>query len=201
MTDNNDSALIVFVKNPVIGKVKTRLAATIGDQRALEVYLQLLGHTMTEASNTDAHLVICYSDFVPESDTWSSLKAHRCVQVGGDLGACMHNALSEALNTYKRAILIGSDCSELTTEILNAAIKSLMDTDVFIGPALDGGYYLVGATQPVPGIFENVDWSTEHVLHQTLSRLLEAGLNFGLGITLRDVDDEGDLEALRASDA
>ncbi len=198
MIDTNANALIVFVKNPVIGKVKTRLAATIGDEQAFNIYLQLLSHTMAVASKADADLVICYSDFVPENDTWSSLKAHRCIQQGDDLGECMHNALSEVLKTYQRVVLIGSDCGELTTEVLDKAFDSLTHVDAIIGPAIDGGYYLVGTTQPVPGIFENVDWSTERVLHQTLGRLLDSGLNFGLGVTLRDVDDEGDLEALRA---
>lgn len=201
MTANHTNALIVFVKNPVAGEVKTRLAASIGDERAFDIYLQLLGHTMTIASQADADLVIYYSDFVPAKDTWSGLKAQRYVQNGDDLGECMDNALSNVLKAYERVLLIGSDCGEVTTEILDNAFDSLMHVDAFIGPAVDGGYYLVGAKQPVPNIFENVEWSTEHVMHQTLSRLLASGLNFGLGKTLRDVDDEEDLEALKAFNA
>lgn len=201
MTKLHTQALIVFVKNPVIGKVKTRLAASIGDERAFDVYMQLLSHTLLVASEADADLVICYSDFVPEKDTWSSLRAHRCVQVGNDLGECMHNALSDVLKTYERVVLIGSDCGELTTYILDEAFTSLADVDSVIGPAIDGGYYLVGVKRPIPALFEDVDWSTEYVLHQTLTRLLASGINFGLGRTLRDVDDEGDLKVLLASEA
>jgi len=200
MIDRLDNALIVFVKNPVPGKVKTRLALTIGNERAFDIYIQLLGHTLAVASMADADLVICYSEFIPDDDAWSTLNAHRSTQKGDDMGECMHNALSDTLKTYKRAVLIGSDCGELTTDILDKAFEALSNVDTVIGPAVDGGYYLVGTTQPVSGIFNNVDWSTQYVLRQTISRLLESGLNFGLGITLRDVDDEDDWEALEASE-
>ncbi len=200
MTYNQTRGLIVFVKNPVPGKVKTRLAATIGDKRALNIYLQLLSHTIQVASHADSDLILCYSDFIPENDTWTSLKAHRSIQRGDDLGARMHNALSDALIKYERVVLIGSDCGELTTEFLDIAFDSLLKVDSVIGPAHDGGYYIIGSNQSVPGIFDNIDWSTEHVFHQTLSRLIESGLNFEIGKTLHDVDDEGDWKALRLSD-
>jgi uncharacterized protein len=201
MTERCANALIVFVKNPVPGRVKTRLAATIGDERAFDIYMRLLSHTMTVASLVDADLVICYSDYIPENDAWSILQAHRSTQKGDDLGECMLNALSSALKTHECAVLVGSDCGELTTEVIDRAFDSLADVDAVIGPAMDGGYYLVGTNKAIPGMFESVDWSTSHVLFQTLSRLLDAGLNFALGKTMRDVDTESDWEALRNADA
>jgi len=198
MTVESSNALIVFVKNPVPGKVKTRLAATIGDKQAFDIYVQLLTHTLKVASEANADLKIYYSDFIPENDAWSSLNAHRSVQRGIDLGESMDNAITDTLKTYKRVVLIGSDCSELTTEIIDSAFDSLIQVHTFIGPAVDGGYYLVGTTQPVSSIFKNVEWSTSIVLHQTLARLLDHGHNFGLGVTLRDVDDERDLETFQS---
>jgi glycosyltransferase A (GT-A) superfamily protein (DUF2064 family) len=112
----------------------------------------------------------------------------------------MHHALSDALELYNSAVLIGSDCGLLTTEILDRAFASLHYAETTVGPAMDGGYYLVGANQPIPGVFEDIDWSTDQVLHQTLTRLLDDNMNFALGPTLRDVDTIDDWDALLALD-
>lgn len=200
MTGKKENAVIVFVKNPAIGKVKTRLAASVGEERAYNIYIQLLSNTLTVASMANADLIISYSDFIPEKDEWTTLEAQRTVQKGSNLGESMESALEGALKTYKRAILIGTDCGQISTEVIDDAIEALYHVDTIIGPAVDGGYYLVGAVCPIPLVFENIDWSTSKVLYQTLSRMIELRVNFGLGIRLRDVDTLEDWEALMLSD-
>ena len=168
-------ALLLFIKNPVPGKVKTRLAATVGPDRALELYLRMLAHTRNTALRTAASRLVFYSDFVDEQDDWRRPDFEKMLQRGTDLSLRMHHAIADALQHHSRAVLVGGDIPGLRADIIEAAFDALEEADVVIGPAEDGGYYLIGMSAPHPEIFENIQWSTPQVLSQTLERCHLAG--------------------------
>jgi uncharacterized protein len=188
--------LIIFIKNPELGKVKTRLAATLGPEKALIIYNQLLSHTREITEKLPLPQALYYSDFIPAKDSWDSQVFRKQVQSGSNLGDRMLRAFQEGFNEgYNRICIIGSDCFELTSEIILNAFKKLEEHDVVIGPAEDGGYYLLGMQELQPYLFANKSWSTEAVLQQTLDEIKLKGLSVALLPTLTDVDEEKDLPA------
>lgn len=198
------SALIVFVKNPDPGTVKTRLAVHIGDELAMEVYLRLVAHTMNQAKKAVADCYVYFSREVP--DEWPQKPflspifedARLRVQHGADLGRRMEQAFREVFAAgYDRAVIIGSDCPELKTTHLNQALQALGDYDAVIGPARDGGYYLLGMRTLHTGVFRNKQWSTETVFSRTMEDLRIAGLNTFRLPELRDIDTIEDYRDLK----
>ena len=187
-------ALIIFIKNPVLGKVKTRLAATVGNLKAFEIYKKLLNHTQKITLLIDADKFLFYADFLNREDEWPNNRFIKHLQKGNDLGERMCNAFeSTFLNKYQKVIIIGSDCIDLSTSVIEDAYKLLNNSDVVIGPAKDGGYYLLGMKNPHPCLFRNVSWSTSEVLKQTLSICRSQHLNYSLLPPLTDIDAENDL--------
>lgn len=189
------NALIIFIKNPALGKVKTRLARTVGDEKALDIYLELTKITRENAEilrGPSRH--VFYSDFIDLNDEWPNNQFQKHVQSGADLGERMFNAFSEILETFKNAVIIGSDCPTVTAEILEMAFEKLATNDFVVGPSTDGGYYLLGFGQNnvTDLVFKNVDWSTETVLPTTLNRILEQKKTVFLLPELTDVDEEKD---------
>jgi len=194
----NKELLIIFIKNPVLGKVKTRLAATIGSEKALAVYQQLLTRTEAITKNLPCEKVVYYSDFIAEDDSWSSLVYQKQLQSGSDLGDRMFNAFKDGFAAgFNSICIIGSDCFELTSDIILRAFEKLQQNEVLIGPATDGGYYLLGLTELLPFLFQDKSWSTENVLEQTLQDIKEKGLSVALLPALTDVDEEKDLVTMR----
>ena len=161
-------ALIIFVRNPEAGKVKTRLAATVGDEKALHIYKQLLDHTLTITKNMAVEKYVFYAGEISQTDMWKEARYSRLLQKEADLGEKMRTAFETVfLNGHAKVIIIGSDCIELTTEIFNQAFENLDEYDAVIGPANDGGYYLLGMKSLHAELFINKPWSTE-----TFTRLL-----------------------------
>ena len=187
------SGLIVFIKNPKLGQCKTRLAATIGDIKALEVYKKLLAHTQEVSLRVDASRYLFYTNFINENDNWSNDHFNKYLQSPGDLGHRMHSAFSVVLANEEKAVIIGSDCPEINSEIINKAFSLLDETDFVIGPTLDGGYYLLGMNKPAPYLFENMKWSVESVFDETVSRILKHQQSYSTLPTLSDLDNEDDL--------
>ena len=188
-------AIITFIKNPELGKAKTRLAATVGDERALEIYKELLRHTretVQAVAGIDAFLF--YSKFIDENDDWSNDFFTKKLQPAGDLGTKMIAAFAEVFKTNQPVIIVGSDCASLTSEILENAISILKEKDFVIGPAIDGGYYLLGMNTFQPSVFENIEWSTEQVFLQTVAKIEALKMNYGLLPALSDIDFEEDWE-------
>ncbi len=185
-------ALLIFIKNPVAGKVKTRVARTAGPERALAIYRELLRHTRQVALQLPAERYVYYDNHLPEDDDWPAVHFHRRVQQGVDLGERMWLAFHEALQTHERALLIGSDCPRLAPAHLEQAFDLLDRHDVVLGPALDGGYYLIGLKQPQPALFTYIEWSTPLVLQRTVERIEQEGLSHALIEPLPDVDTEED---------
>ncbi len=186
-------ALIIFVRNPELGKVKTRLAATIGNEKALLIYKELLQHTFNISSETNAAKFIFYFNEPEENDIWDAEGFTKKVQSPGNLGYKMKDAFTHLFNDgYEKIVIIGSDCFELTTIIIEEAFTLLEKNVAVIGPANDGGYYLLGLKKMLPYIFENKQWSTQHVYDETINDLTKNNISFHALINLTDVDTEED---------
>ncbi|MBJ7880801.1 TIGR04282 family arsenosugar biosynthesis glycosyltransferase [Gelidibacter salicanalis] len=190
---SSKQALIIFTRNPELGKCKTRLAATIGDANALEVYKLLLNHTATISKEIKADRYVFYSENIQKEDLWNASLFRKKLQHGNDLGARMHNAFSELLNMgYEKVIIIGSDLLDLNADHVNEAFDQLDGHDVVIGPALDGGYYLLGMKSLHPNVFRNKAWGTDTVLKDTLQDLQSS--KFHLLKELNDIDTFEDMQ-------
>jgi len=181
-------ALIIFIKNPEKGKVKTRLAADVGDEQALRIYRALLAHTRKVALAVSVDRLLFYDQYIVEQDDWPHTDFDKHVQVTGDLGARMEAAFSEALGQREKAVIIGSDCASLTPDIVQQAFSALDHADAVIGPAMDGGYYLLGLKTLIPEIFRNMTWSTGQVFQETTDRLKAGAHSYALVDKLSDID-------------
>lgn len=183
-------SLLILVKNPVAGKTKTRLAESVGHERALKMYHQLMEYTRDQALHlAGTRRLLFYSEAVIENDAWPSEDFDKRVQEGPGLGERMANALQTAFAAgAERAVIIGSDCPGITASLLKKALDCLHDNDLVIGPALDGGYYLLGMTELHPELFSGIEWSTEKVAKQTLAKAKALGLSAAELVPLSDVD-------------
>ncbi len=185
---------MIFVRNPIPGTVKTRLAKSIGNQKALEVYHQLMAHTAAVSAAAEADCKVFYSTETVRGDVFDDNRFQKGVQHQGGLGERMESAFSEACLRYHKVVIIGSDCYDLDSERLNHAFEALEENDVVIGPAFDGGYYLIGMKQLHPELFRNKTWSTQSVLPDTIQSIVQLGKKYTLLPALRDIDHLSDLE-------
>ena len=195
MTVLSSTALVIFVRNPVLGQVKTRLAKDIGDERARAIYLQLLQHTLEITRGLSFRKFIYYADEVSDYDLWSVPGYTKRKQNGTDLGERMLNSFKELFDQgFTRIIIIGSDCLQLQTENLQEAVALLESNVAVMGPASDGGYYLLGLTKLYPELFLNKPWSTDQVFAKTIDDFNNQGITYALLKELSDIDDITDLE-------
>lgn len=189
----NEEALIIFARQPELGKVKTRLAATIGEEAALTIYKKLLAHTRAISEPLACDKYIFYTGEKADGAFWPD-DYFLCRQATVDLGGRMKTAFAQLFNKgYHRICIIGSDCFELTTAIINNAFLHLRQQDVVVGPAKDGGYYLLGISNGPKAIFDGIEWSTARVLAQTKEKLALYGYRYSLLPLLGDVDTAADL--------
>lgn len=164
--------LLLFAKNPVLGTVKTRLATHIGNEQALWVYEQLLAKTVSTLSQLPYEVVVYYHQQVPTQRLPIPQAIQHLPQQGQDLGARMHHAFQWGFDHgYGPICIVGSDLWDLTPTLVHTAFTYLEKKEVVIGPASDGGYYLLGLNKPTPRLFENISWSTNQVLNQTKALL------------------------------
>jgi rSAM/selenodomain-associated transferase 1 len=185
--------VIVFVKNIELGEVKTRLAKTIGDYGAFEVYSQLVGLTENITTQLDIDRHIYFSKAI-EDNYWP--KELKTIQRGKDLGERMQNAFKDAFDSgYDRVVLIGSDLPDLKTSHILKSIEALSHRDVVFGPAEDGGYYLIGLNKIIPQIFNDKPWSQSQLLNETLQELDKLGYTTAMLEPLNDIDTYEDLIA------
>ena len=189
-----DKALIIFIKNPEKGKVKTRIAKSSDDTTALAIYHKLLDSTRRTTVMVDAKKYLYYSDFIDKEDSWSPTVYLKMLQRGGDLGEKMMDAFIEVLSYHGKAVIIGSDCIYLTKEIIEEAFEALDHNDVVVGPAQDGGYYLLGMKQTHLDLFINIPWSSGRELEKTLNKIKGKNLRYQLLETLNDIDHIEDWE-------
>ena len=186
-------ALIIFVRNPILGKVKTRLAKTLGNEQALIVYKELLRYTHDITQTLPYDKYVFYADGITQNDIWENHIYKKQIQSGNNLGARMQAAFELLFNKdYQHICIIGSDCYELTTAIIRQAFDALPQYDAAIGPSADGGYYLLGLSRMQPSLFTNMEWSTDKVLKQTVNACTIADCSYTLLPILHDIDDEQD---------
>jgi uncharacterized protein len=193
----DDRHLILFARLPLAGATKTRLIPALGPAGAAQ-----LAKRLTEHAAEQARAVGCLATVngtggsAAQIVQWLGLPC--TLQVEGDLGARMHAAMRAAYASgAARILLIGSDCPGLTADILLQGFEALTTQDVVFGPAVDGGYYLIGLRAPQPQLFEGMAWSHNQVLHDTIARL--GRLTYALLPTLHDIDTPDDLALLPPS--
>lgn len=192
-------AVLFYVKLPEPGKVKTRLAATLGAQRAAEIYRQL-AETVLRRIPVEEEVIVMFDppERGAEIAAWlrgpGAGRTLRFVpQAAGDLGARLERAFAAAFAEGCEAVAaIGSDCVELAPAHFAEAWQALATHDAALGPTEDGGYYLLALRAPCPALFADIAWSTPAVCAQTLDRAAEAGLRVHLLPKLHDVDTEAD---------
>ncbi|WP_418262413.1 TIGR04282 family arsenosugar biosynthesis glycosyltransferase [Flavobacterium faecale] len=188
-----NNALIIFTRNPELGKVKTRLAKSIGNEKALQVYKDLLQHTMEQTISLDCDKYVFYDTEIIENDIWDNKHFHKRLQTDGDLGMKMQAAFESLFDQgYQKCVIIGSDLFDLETEIINQAFNSLEKKKIIIGPSEDGGYYLLGLKKIKKSLFKNKKWGTASIMADTLSDLNIANIYFLK--TLNDIDTFEDLK-------
>src|SRR5690606_6446954 len=154
----NREALIIFVRNLIDGQVKTRLAETLGNEVAMDIYTQLLNKVHNTVQLLDTDKIVFYSDYI-EEDIWDKDVYKKQVQQGDSLGKRMENAFESSFaKGYQKLVIIGTDCPGIDEVILENAFAKLEEHDIVIGPAMDGGYYLLGMTKESPCLFQNIPW-------------------------------------------
>jgi len=189
----NKGVVLVFQKNEVIGKVKTRLAAGVGELRALEIYRHLIQLTYSALEEVPASIWAYFSDFIPEIVNTPIEK--NFVQEGQDLGERMANAFARSFEMgMDKVVLIGTDCPMLKSQHLQQAFEALSNSDLVLGPATDGGYYLIGMTRRADYLFKGIIWSTSQVLSDTMNVASQHGLTTTLLHELDDIDTQEDWE-------
>ena len=192
--------IIVFARQPELGKVKTRLAAGIGEARALAVYQELLAITREAINAAGVAATVWLAGIDGRDDYEAEWPGFTCqAQPAGDLGQRMSTAFATAFaEGARRVIIVGTDCPELSELHLRQAFEQLQTHDVVLGPAEDGGYYLLGMRgQLHPALFANKAWSTSTVLADTLADARRLGLRVTLLPELSDIDHAADLAAWR----
>jgi uncharacterized protein len=193
---SSQNALIIFIKNPTKGLVKTRLAETVGDEKALEIYLQLLEKTHNIVTNVNCKKYLYYSEKIIKNDIWENDIFEKKLQKGNDLGERMLNAFSEIfeLEGVKNVAIIGSDCPSLPPSFIDKAFEELRFNSFVIGPAYDGGYYLLAMRQLRYEVFDKIIWSGPLVLSDTLKKINKMVKTHYLLPALPDVDTSNDWE-------
>ncbi|RSK50290.1 TIGR04282 family arsenosugar biosynthesis glycosyltransferase [Hymenobacter rigui] len=193
--------LLIFARHPELGRVKTRLAATVGAEGALAVYKELLAHTRAVVAPLPVHKTVWLAE-APTSPRqaaeWPGYEP--LLQPAGDLGRKMQVAFEHAFAQHAgQVLIIGTDCPGLTTAHLTEAFEALHTHDVVLGPAADGGYYLLGMRQLYPQLFQGKNWSTATVRAETLADIRNLNLRLHQLPELQDIDTSADLNAWQIS--
>jgi hypothetical protein len=191
--NKSDNLLIVFTRNPELGKVKTRLAKTVGAESALRIYKFLLNHTEQTIRQLDEDKAVFFSAQVRSDDIWANNVYQKYLQIGDNLGEKMFNAFKNSFSLgYKKVIIIGSDLYDLKEKHIKESFQKLESNKYVVGPAKDGGYYLIGLTHLNNRIFKNKAWGTETVFKDTMNDLVNESVF--LLEELNDIDTYEDMQ-------
>lgn len=195
--NKNTDLLLIFTRNPELGKCKTRLAAKIGNEAALNIYKFLLQHTVNITKDLNVQKRVYYSEEIWMDDIWENGSYEKELQIGKDLGKRMENAFRDGFaNGFERIIIIGSDMFDLSLIDLEQAFAQLRKHDFILGPAEDGGYYLLGMKKLKAKLFEDKDWGKPKVFEDTMNSL--SGENYALLPSRNDVDLYEDIQDIEA---
>jgi rSAM/selenodomain-associated transferase 1 len=197
-TQPPDRLIIIFYRNPVAGHVKTRLASGVGKEKALEIHIRLSTLTMQAVTSVTSAKVVFYDREILSGDFWEDHLFNKELQKGADLGERMYNAFQRMFRTgYQSIIIIGTDCPEITGPLLESAFENLQKHDAVIGPAFDGGYYLLGLKALAPELFSGIKWGSASVFDQTMLKLKLSGKSVHCLARLHDIDRPEDLPFLK----
>lgn len=192
--NSGGNTLLLFVRNAELGKVKTRLAKSIGNEKAMEVYQKLLEYTRDIALEVNCFRTVYYSDYANYGDIFQNEYFLKDEQPTGDLGERLHMAFQENFDEgFENVVCIGSDCLELTSDHIKRAFRKLGEHEIVIGPAKDGGYYLIGMNSFYPELFQSKPWSSENLFLDTLLEIKNLGLSYFVLPTLNDIDELNDV--------
>jgi rSAM/selenodomain-associated transferase 1 len=199
-SEKKDNAIIVFTRFPVEGKVKTRLAKDMGDKFAVSFYRVCAEHTFTEllkVKETGSELFLFCSEEseIEQVMNWAGNNFKYYSQQGSDLGIKMYNAFDTVFKKeYKKVIIIGTDAPDVSMNIIQSAISVLDNYSVVIGPANDGGYFLLGFKSKLIDLFSGIEWSTDSVFDNTIEKLNNSKTNYFILEELTDIDTLEDLQ-------
>jgi uncharacterized protein len=193
---SKSNALVIFVKNARRGHVKTRLASSLGKDKALSIYLALCERVRNVCLGFSGKCYVYYSEYIPpEPDVWEDdFFIKRKQYPVADLGLRMQAAFNELLPVHSSVRLIGTDIPHLSNDLLEESILLLKNTDVILGPSDDGGYYLIGMKKTNNFLFNNMTWSVDTVLSETIQRISRNNATYHLLKTLPDIDTADDWE-------
>jgi rSAM/selenodomain-associated transferase 1 len=192
--------VLVFLKYPRPGRVKTRIARTTGEEQAALLYREMIEIVFAQLQEVRPHCrVVGYFDGQAEEEflEWRPLADEWWQQPAGDLGARLAAGFATAHSTAQRVLAVGTDCLEIEPEIMRQAISTLTERDAVFGPAHDGGYYLVGTARHLDGFFTGIPWSSEETLRAHLELCRERGWSYGLLPSRHDIDTWEDWQAYR----
>lgn len=201
MNGENENCILLFVKYPVAGQVKTRLAEHVGQNVATDLYKSFVADILTTLHTLSVNfkIVFCPPDAENQFQQWLGEKYSYAPQIGLDLGQRMKNAFLQAFNEgFNKVVIIGSDSPDLPAEYLELAFKAFKTNDVVLGPSSDGGYYLIGFVKDKfsPEVFERICWSTENVFEQTINTLKHSKHKLYVLPLWHDIDTSADLNEL-----
>ena len=193
---SKSNALVIFVKNARRGHVKTRLASSLGKDKALSIYLALCERVRNVCLGFSGKCYVYYSEYIPpEPDVWEDdFFIKRKQYPVADLGLRMQAAFNELLPVHSSVRLIGTDIPHLSNDLLEESILLLKNTDVILGPSDDGGYYLIGMKKTNDFLFNNMTWSVDTVFSETIQRISRNNATYHLLKTLPDIDTADDWE-------
>jgi rSAM/selenodomain-associated transferase 1 len=197
----NQSIILLFIRAPAKGKIKSRLASTIGEDATLELYKNFILDIVDTIEKSGYPLRIFFHppDAGEALASWLGRHHHYMPQVGNDLGENMERAFGQIFTEgFTSAVLLGSDIPDLTPAVLHEALDSLRTNDVVMGPAADGGYYLIGCNKGtfLPNMFHGIAWGTNAVFRETMIIMHRASLQVHLVPEWQDVDTQDDLKSL-----
>lgn len=197
-----DGVLIIFARTPVPGQTKTRLICSLGEEGAAQLHISLIRHTLKMALRSQFCNVELWCTpsvdhpFLRECSYKFAVNLH--IQSGENLGQRMHHAMQSALSRYPFAVIVGTDCPQMSTEVLNKAYSVLQaGKDAVLGSSEDGGYYLLGSRKHNPALFTHVQWNKPDVFEQTRQLLRSLGWYWDELQELWDVDVPEDIEKLK----
>jgi len=184
--------IIVFCNNSLIGKVKTRLAKSIGKSKALRIYNLLVDKTISVLKQVEFDIVVFHGDFIPNDKAWSFTKQEK-VQNGKDLGVRMKKAFEWGFKMgYQNICIIGTDLWTLEKKIFQETFNALKNNNIVFGPSTDGGYYLLGLKKMNSSLFDITSWGTSKALEDSIFQIDYNDTIFYLP-ELNDIDTEEDL--------
>lgn len=196
-SDSARDKLMIFAKAPAPGRVKTRLAPAIGDAGAARLHAAFVRDVVARHDKPGRATTVWRGGDL-EHPLWAALGVPLATQCSGDLGGRLADAFAQELADGSAVVVLGTDSPTLPPQLVDQAFAALQRHAVVLGPACDGGYYLLGVRGGSPPVFEGIDWGTESVFAQTVEALNAAGVDFALLPYWYDVDRPDDLRMLRA---